>query len=387
MMTPDNESGGLSGWVNSFLHPTDNYVTSPTTRRDYHDQQGRGGFEAMSSGIIRRSTTKGGRGPRVRIIRGVQQDPAMTRPASSFLYCPTCAGEVKLDKPADEPLPDCLAKGESCMGAQRKEAVKYIEGVHETLGSAVYDAAAARARFERKACDYKIAESKGLQELMHTYGYAGPRKPGGSYVWYLLQYKKLVDVLQKSCQMDHSCAELVNKMQNFPSLRPGGSAQLPIRFHVWGELQKACDLNEKHTPVPSEVSAWCNGKGDKCEVRNCRTWWESVHSLRSSSGGRGWSDDGHPGIYKLFKSACRFLRRAPASAKPLSEQWGQAHQIRHAEAQRVGSLCGPQRLLGFCEDPSAAGSTAAQKCIMPGGSYCNRGRTLGGVGVDWGLYK
>ncbi|CAD7939470.1 unnamed protein product [Amoebophrya sp. A120] len=297
-----------------------------------------------------------------------------SRAATSFVYCPTC-DQAKIDAPHDMPMPGCLEKGEICQGAELPAAKKFIRGIHDTIGTALFDAAKARGLFERRACDFKIAESRGLTAMMEEYGKDGRKGPGGSYIWYLLQYRRSLETLQKSCEKSHSCAQLVNQLQEKEELRPGGRSELPIKFHLWNEMSKGCDFFDKKRPVPNDQEAWCNPAGQDCEVKSCRQWWRKQHPMTTTAGKLGWQDD-HP-VYGLFQKFCRYLRKTERIAKPLAEQWEQEKQIETAEKAREAQ-CNPARILGFCEDPTEAGSTAKVMCKLQGGGFCPNGKVVPG---------
>mmetsp|Transcript_18530 Transcript_18530/g.46243 ORF Transcript_18530/g.46243 Transcript_18530/m.46243 type:complete len:395 (+) Transcript_18530:157-1341(+) len=345
--------------------------------------------ELQTSFTVRRANKKVGRFATCSTspaATSFHRSPTSTTPTStSFAFCPQCDVEG-LDPPRDVPMPACLVEGTLCKGEELKEAKRFIRGIHETIGTTLNQAAEARGKFERRACDFKIAEERGLTGLMEEYGKHGEKRPGGSYVWYLLQYRKALDGLKKACDKSFSCAELVNKLQGNEKLRPGGAAEVPLKFHLWAEMSKGCDLASKMAPVPNEQSAWCSPEGSDCEVKNCRLWWRGIHPVTTTSGLHGWKDD-HP-AYRLFDKFCRYLRRSDRVDSPLAEQWQQKQQMQDADRWR-GEQCNPaQKLLGFCEDPMEVGSSATALCKLRTGGYCERGRVMPGgkMGLDPALF-
>ena len=130
-----------------------------------------------------------------------------------------------------------------------------------------------RSAFERRACDFVIAEKKGLRSVQLQYGANGPRTEHGSYLFQLDKYAQSLKALKSACSRNHACAEMLYVM-------PTRVNALPAPFFAFDEFQRACDLYQNKSPVPNQQRAWCQspsayGNADElgaCEVDNCQDW-------------------------------------------------------------------------------------------------------------------
>ena len=197
--------------------------------------------------------------------------------AVSFVDCPICKDfeddDLQGPKRMSIPAPACILNDTNCEGDEGKEALEYVNSINNAMKKSLSKELKWRAAFERRTCDFVVAQHKGLRTIMHNYGPNGPQTEAGAYTWYLKKYALQLRALHQACSQSYACSELMFIM-------PEKVHKLPAPFFVYDEFKRACDLYRTKAPVPNYQRAWCMspsavGFGEElghCEVGSCKQW-------------------------------------------------------------------------------------------------------------------